>query len=233
MSTLEYKAWLNDPSPENMSKIVDAMSPVINSEIQRYSGPKPLLQTKAKGLAISAIRSYDPKSKAKLPSWVVTQLQPLSRYSQQLRPIHASEAVIRQSAEISRLHKELSDELDREPTEEELSDHVGISVAKIKRIRSSVPAVLSASTFETSNEDEQSNLPAVTVPNRLSTAEDAVYASLGSRDKAIFDLKTGRGGQMLSNGDIAKRMGVTPALVSQRSKFIADQINNLYMRKML
>ena len=233
MSTPEYKAWMKNPTPENMSAIVDAMAPLVNSEIQRYNGPKPLLKTKAKSLTVSAIKSYDPKSGAQLPSWVVTQLQPLSRYGQKLRPIHASEAVIRQAAELNRLETELSDELDHNPTEEELADKSGISVAKIRRIKSSVPAVLPASAFDTADENETSNLPAVTVPNRMGTAEDAVYESLGARDKAIFDLKTGRGGQTLTNEQIAKRLGVTPALISQRSKYVADQINGLYTRKIL
>ena len=233
MSTPEYKEWLKQPTPDNMSRIIDAVQPLVNSEIQRYNGPKPLLKTKAKSLTVQAIKTYDPKSSAKLPSWIITQLQPLSRYGQRLRPIHASEAAIRQAAELHRVQKELADELDRDPTEDELSDAVGISTAKIRRIKASVPAVLPASAFEVQDEDSMGGLPAVTVPNRMGTAEDAVYASLNARDRAIFDFKTGKGGTTLTNDEIARRLGVTPALVSQRSKYVADQITGMYSRKLI
>ena len=51
----EYDKWLSDPTPENMSGIIKVMEPTINSEVQRYTGPKPLLRGKAKSLTINAI----------------------------------------------------------------------------------------------------------------------------------------------------------------------------------
>ena len=87
MNMVEYDEWVNDPSPDNMAKLVDTLKPTINSEVQRYKGPRPLLRARGKGLTIKAIRSYDPSRGAQLRSWVVTNLQPLTRYGQQLRPI--------------------------------------------------------------------------------------------------------------------------------------------------
>jgi len=233
MSTPEYLEWANQPTPENMGRVVDALDPLLNSEIQRYTGPKPLLKTKARELTIGAIKKYDPASGAKLQSWVVTQLQPLSRYGQRLRPVHASEAVIRQAAELNRLRRELSDELGRDPDDDELADKSGISTRKILRIRRSTPAVVAESAFESQDEDDVARLPAMTTPNRMGSAEEIVFTSLAPRDQAIFRFKTGRGGTELSNEEIARRLGVSAPYVSQRSKYIADQINNLYMRKMI
>ena len=45
---VEYDDWMTDPTPDNMSKIVDTLQPTINAEVQRYTGPKPLLRAKAK-----------------------------------------------------------------------------------------------------------------------------------------------------------------------------------------
>ena len=229
----QYDAWMVDPSPDNMAKVVESLEPAINSEIQRYSGPKPLLRSKAKTLAIQAVKKYDPSRGAQLRSWVVTQMQPLSRYGQQLRPIHASEMAIRQAAELNRVSNELSDDIGHIPTHEELADETGLSVKRIKMLRRTVIPVVSEGTLAGNvTEDEGPNLPGTNQSNVLGNAEEIVYDSLNDRDKSIYDWKIGKHGKsVLSNMEIAKRLGVTPALISQRSEQVASQIRDLAMRK--
>lgn len=232
---IEYDTWKTDPTPENLGKVVSAMDPVINSEIQRFTGPKPLLRSKARALAIKAVRSYDPASGAQLRSWVTTNLQPLSRYGQQLRAVHAPEVAIRQAAEVNRVRMEMSDNLGRDPEDQELADEVGISVKRIKDIRRMVkPTISEGGMAEPQDEDSVAGMPAISQPNKLSLAEEMVYDSLSPRDKAIFDWKTGkRGKPLLSNQEIARRLGVTPALISQRSQGIAMQIQQVTARESL
>jgi len=58
-------------------------------------------------------------------------------------------------------------------------------------------------------------------------AKDLVYDSLNTRDKSIFDLKTGTNGKsVLPNHEIARRLGVSAAFISQRSLLIATQIQD-------
>jgi len=228
MNTPEYDTWVTDPSPDNMAHVIRTLEPTINSEVQRYTGSKPLLRSKAKTLAVSAVRSYDPAQGARLRSWVVTQMQPLSRYGQQLRPVHAAEVAIRQAAEVNRQSEELADELEREPTVEELADITGISVQRITKLRERVkPSVMEGVFAPTGESDEGNSLPGTVLPNRLGTAEEIVYESLDARDKQIFDWKTGKHGKVsLTNQDIAKRLGLTPASISQRSEQMALQIRS-------
>ena len=227
----EYDMWADDPTPENLANVITALEPTINSEVQRFSGPKPLLRGRAKTLAVKAIRTYDPASKAQLRSWVITQLQPLARYGQQLRPVHAAEVAIRQAAEVNRIRGELGDELDRDPSPQELADATGISVTRIRKLREQVKPALTESVFTTGDSEDVSRLPGTTLPNRLDTAEEVVYDSLDPRDKRIFDWKTGKHGKpALLNQEIAKRLGVTPAMISQRSQQIALQIRDLHTK---
>lgn len=230
MSMPEYDSWIEDPTPETLSGIVTALEPTMNAEVQRYTGPKPILRSRAKMLAIKAIRSYDPTRGAHLRSWVVTQLQPLSRYGQQLRQVHASETAIRQAAEVNRIREELSDELGRDPSVAELADKTGISVARINKVRQTVKPTVSESAFSP-NADEVASLPGTVSVDRVGMAEEIIYDSLNPRDKMIYDLKTGKHGKaQLTNQEIAKRLGVTPALVSQRSGNIGMQINDIVQR---
>jgi len=231
MNMIEYDQWARDPTADNMGRVVRALTPVINSEIQRYNGPKPLLKAKAKSLAAQAVKSYDPTKGAHLRSWLVTQMQPLARYSQQLKPVQIPEVANRQAAEVNRVRQQLSDELGREPTHIELADVTGLNPKRIQKLREMAQPVIMESAFDVA-EDSERSLPGVTSTDTISVAEDMVYDSLDERDKMIFDLKTGKHGRVsLANQEIARRLGVTPALVSQRSSQIAGQISDLATRK--
>ena len=148
-----YANWRADPTPENMKAVLDDLDTTINSEIQRFSGPKPLLRSKARALAVKAVRSYDPAGGTRLRSWVVTQLQPLSRYNNSLKPIYAPEDVSRKAYAISKARETLLDETGREPTDEELADRVGISVKRLGKIRGAVPAVVNETMGEDDDDD--------------------------------------------------------------------------------
>jgi len=227
-TTDAYTRWSTDPSPDNMAKIVDSLAPTINSEVQRYKGPKPLLRTQAKQLAIGAVKSYDPVAGAKLNSWVVTQLQPLTRYGRETgTSVHVSELAYRQAAEIHRLREEMSEDAGRAPTDEQLADASGISLARIQGLKEHSRAVVPESAF-TATDSPDAIEPSVNITGSdpaLITATEMVYEGLDQRDQMIYDLKTGKHGKkMIDNQNIARRLGVTPALVSQRSAKISQMI---------
>ena len=231
----EYDDYIKAPTPQTLGAVLKALDPTINSEIHRFQGPKPLLRSKARTLAVKAIKSYNPAAGAQLRSWVTTQLQPLARYGQQMRPVKAPEVAIRQAAQINRVTMEMSDTLGRDPTDDEIADEVGISAKRVRNLKSMVtPSVSEGTMSAAEDEDMVQGLPAVSQPDRLKFTEEVVYEALGDRDKMIFDLKTGKHGRtMLSNQEIARRLGVTPALISQRSLAIAMQIADVTNRETL
>jgi DNA-directed RNA polymerase specialized sigma subunit len=223
-----YTRWAEDPSPDNMSKIVASLNPTLNAEVQRYKGPKPILKTRAKSLAVKAVKSYDPASPARLRSWVVTNLQPLNRYGKSIsNPMHASELARRQGAEVEATRLRLVDELGDNPTDEQLADEVGISVSRIRKLRHLVRPVASEQAFASEDGGEVYDVAVKemgTDPS-LRSAQEIVFASLDDRDKKIMELKTGsKGGQPVDNMTIAKRLGVSPAFVSQRSAKISKML---------
>lgn len=223
---LAYEKWKADQSPENLNGVVQALGPTITSEIQRYPGPKPLLRSRAKLLATRAVRSYDPASGAKLQSWVVTQMQPLSRYSKNLQPVHVSDDLYRRSSELNRFATDYELENGVAPSDEELSDYSGVSVAKIRKYRQARPAVTSESQYlEASPDVAGSTLPATQSVSQVGTASELVYESLSPRDKLIYDHKLGAHGKKeLPAAELAKRLGVSPAYISQVSSRIAETI---------
>ena len=223
-----YTRWRTEQTPENMGAVLRSLNPTINSEVQRFPGPKPLLVTHAKQLTVKAVQSYDPASKAKLRSWVVTNLQPLYRYGHEVAsPLHVPEVARRQAAEVDTVRRRLLDELGDEPNDEQLADAIGISAKRIGKLRQLVRPVMAEQAMR-SEESGEVFEPAVADlgPDPvLRTAAELVQASLEPRDRTILELKTGLNGTpAVDNATIAKRLGVSPAFVSQRSAVIAKLI---------
>lgn len=230
-----YEAWRADPTKENMSRVTKLMRPLILSEINRYPGSNEILKGKSKKFAVDAVKDFDPAQGAKLTTWVVNRLQQLHRYGRKSKQIvNTSELAYRQFAELDARRREFLDEEGREPTDEELADMTGLSTKRINAVRQMNPVVKNVGVIEEAqaSEDEGAVMPAVMdigADPELNTALEAVYESATDRDKSILDFKTGRGGQqVLSNQEIAKRLGVSPGLVSQRSLELAQNIQDAY-----
>ena len=221
-----YAGWIKDKTPENLSKVLEAYYPTINSEITRYSGPKNLLRSRAKVLAVRAIKTFDPMSGARLQSWIVTNLKPLSRYSVKQRDVKIPEVAARQAAIVSRTVRDLSDEYGRDPTDEEVADELGMTVKRVRDVRSKAVASVNSGMFdEVGDEDGMSGVPGVTTPSRVPFAQEAVYSGLDDTDRFIFDSLTGlHGAREMPAKDVAARLGVSPSSVSQRAARIGSAI---------
>jgi DNA-directed RNA polymerase specialized sigma subunit len=216
MSYPAYDTWKADQTPENLGHALRELDPVLVSEVQRYSGPKDILHVKAKGLAIKAIRSYDPTKGAALRSWVTTQLQPLSRYGQRLQSVRVPETVRRQAAEVHTISERLHDKFGRMPTDTELADEAGLSITKIHSLQNRVRPALTESQMVAPKDGVEGTLPASQFPSGADYAFEAVYQDLGPREKVIADWKIGaHGKERLPNQEIARRLGVSPALITQ------------------
>lgn len=222
-----YHRWAQaKDDPTLLSDVLRHVEPVINAEVQRYPGSKPLLRSKAKVLATRAIKSYDPSSGARLSSWVVTNLQPLTRYGTEMSNlVHVPEVMRQEAAELAARRKELAEDLGSDPTDEALADHTGLSVKRIKAINSQVRAVVGEAQLDGDGVD--GGAPSVDTGGdaRIPAAAHLVHQSLSDRDRRIMEWKTGHNNApQYTNEDIAKRLGVTPAYVSQRSAAISGMI---------
>lgn len=230
--TQAYNKWVVDQTPENMAGLVSAFMPTINSEIQQYSGSKTLLRARAKAYVVDAIRSFDPTSNTKLNTWVITNLKQLSRYGKRLRPIRASENTIRNVAEYRRVYAELEDTLGRKPTDDELQDNTGWSKKELDKLRAAAVTTINSNATDARADTEAGpEDPAISGMNNTPFAMDATYMSLNDRDKDIYDYRLGAHGKtQLSGKEIADKLGVTPAYISQRSSNIGSILSDLEAR---
>lgn len=227
--TRAYNAWVVKRTPEAMAGLVEAFMPTINAEIMQYSGPKELLRSRGRYLVTQAVKTFDPMGGTKLNSWVVTNLRQLSRYGKRLRPVRASETMLRNAAELASVERRMEDDLGRRPTDEELVDETGWSAKTIAEIRKSAPASISGSAFGEDDDGEGgTSEPGLVRPSSLPYAAEAVYMGLDDRDKAIFDGKTGMHGKKQESGSsLADMLQLSPAAVSQRASAIGRDISEM------
>jgi len=231
MSTYDdpYNQWALDQTPESLGSVLKALDPAIVQEVQNYQGPKDVLHIKAKQLAVGAIKSYDPTRGANLRTWVTSQLQPLSRYGQSLNAVKAPELARRKAAEIHKTYESMHNNLGRYPNDDELADEVGISKAKLHKLRAGHGYNTSESNYSesTGNADDR-DMPTTSNHSPAIYATESVYDGLDPREKVIMDWKTGgHGKEELSNMEIAARLGVSPAFVSQVSAIIAGRVRKV------
>jgi len=223
-----YAAWQQHPSNENMSNLLGSLKTQIDKSISALvSKPTAAVNSKAKLLTIKAIQSYDPKSKAKLSTWVYNQLQPLKRYTQQSTPVPVSERMFRRQAELFKFEENFYDNHNRYPSDRELADLMKISKKQLSQIRKFNKAKV-YELQQYGGRDENSATAAETigtVPDRTEEIIDLFYDSLSPTEQTVLEYRLGlRGRKQLNNNATAVKVGLSPARVSQLSGGLADRL---------
>lgn len=220
-----YNVWNKDKTPENLNNLLTASNNIFNSAIKSYAGiDDPFTRANAKKLAITAFKTYDPKKNVKLQTHLYNQLQPLRRASiDRHNVLRIPERVQYERMHMQRGITELTNMYDREPTDEELADHLGVSMKRLKYIRQYNSAKAVAESTRKSP-DGIGFQDATLESNPMAAWTDYVYFDLDPVSKKIFEWRTGYNGQpKLSNLEIASRLKMTPAAVTQRANKIGKK----------
>ena len=218
-----FNTWNAQKTPENMTSLIQAVHPVIDSAV-RPLGDSPILRSRAKQIAIKAFQNYDP-SRASLRTHLMNQLQGLQRIAaQQASAVRVPERVVLQKRHVDRETANFIDEFGRDPSDKELATRVGLPVARIQYVRQWRPAI-SASRAAGPEDDAPAVLGQDNTAMRL--AQQFVYDELSPTDQLIFDFSTGSNGrERLQGRQVAARLGVTPSAISQRLAAIQKRFDS-------
>ncbi len=221
-----FAAWKKNPTPEASGALLKAVQPVIDSAVKTYATatPGPLLTSRARRLVLEALPAYD-SSRAGLRTHLTSRLQGLRRiHASQSHVISIPEMVKIDSGRLQQAHNELTDQLGREPTDLELADHTGFSTRRLKRIRQAdfgVPEGMLGKDPETGEAVQPS------VQSANDDWLDFIYRSSQPTDQLIIEHTYGMNGRKpLSGQEIARRLGITPAAVSQRKAKIQKWLDD-------
>jgi len=219
-----WKTWQVNPSSANMGGVLNQLNPLIQKEVNRWSGnyslARPLLELEANRLAAEAIQSYSPNRGAALATHVTNRLKKLSR----LPYTHQNVARLpeHQTLKFHAFHSakaDLEDKFGRDPTSDELSDQLGWSRPFLTRFQKSLRKEFIESgdvvpIFDSPSDDVQTI--------------DFIYNDLSPIQKKVFEHTTGYGGvATLSNPQLMKKLNLSQGQLSYQKRMLVNKISSL------
>ena len=202
--------------------VLRELEPTITRAVSAFAGGDQSYKTQARLLALDAVSSYDPSKGASLDTHVYGNLRRLQRLSAQRGNLtKVSENAALERLQIQRAIREWTADNGTDPTTEDISVATGLSRKRIDAVMNNKP-VLSESMLQTP--EGESLVGAPDTDRALDLYNHAIYDELDAKDRKIYEWCTGYGkGEKLPNTEIAKRLNMTPAAVSQRLNKISQK----------
>ena len=228
---IELAAKIKKGDPEARERMINSNLRLVVTIAHDYANlGLPLLDLISEGNIglTKAVERFEPGKGAKLSTyamwWIKQSIKrALANQSKTIRlPVHLVDKV----AKVRRVSLQMSDELGREPTNDELGEEIGIASEKVARLRSVGirPASLAApigddeaTEFGAVIGDEEAQTPFELLRDKNLRGEvDGLIAVLDSREKKIISQRFGLdGGQPKTLEDVSKDFGVTRERIRQ------------------
>lgn len=223
-----WEAYKANPGPHTLQPLMRQLDPVLQNEINKWTGAlaRPVLETKARNLTLEAIKTYNPNAGAALATHVVNRLQKLSRdvYTHQ-DAVRLPEYKKLKVHSYVRAERELTDTYGREPTHQEMADHLAWSPKMLSEVQKSLQPELLASQDMGAGLFESPSAWGNASSNGLI---DFVYHDLAPVDKLIFEHSTGYSGKPIyNNTQLRKATGLTQGQLSYHKKKVIEQFKRI------
>jgi len=212
-----WAKWKRSQSPADLQLLLNQMEPIIAREVNRWSNSmsRSLLESEGKRLAVEAFKTYDPKQGAALSTYVASRLPKLSRMAySHLNAARMSETHAMSFHTYNTALTEMRETHGREPTHEELADHIGWSPKKLSTFqRQAHRKEFVESEEHPDNENSEDQLV------------DFIYHDLPPVQKKIFEYTTGYGGGRKKSGqEIMKELNLTQGQLSYQKSLIVSAV---------
>jgi DNA-directed RNA polymerase specialized sigma subunit len=209
-----WEAWKKTGSKKDLSNLLDQLSGVIYSEVHRASGslPTTALTMEAKNWAYKAIQTYDPSKGTSLSTHVMNYLPKVRRMNYKYQnAVRLPENLQLKYHEYNRHLTQLTDELNRDPTDEELAKRIGWSKPQVVKFKNSLYSDLIESASERPAEFTQFNQGSILMAH--------IMDSLSPEEKFIFD-----NAKTMSSTEVAAKLGVNLNRYNYLKKKLIDKV---------
>lgn len=228
-----WKTWVTGGKrPEHLRPLLKSMEPLVQQAVNKYRAADiapHALRTQAENQLIQGLHSYKP-TKGSLSTHLTWQMRGVGRFvekHQNFARIPGSR--IRFIGRLQSTQSELEDELGRAPTLSELAKRSKISQKQIGKLQKEMRGV---HIMGMSVDDEGAPLAGDTADFTLNADRERlelIYHDLTPVEQQVVDYSLGRGGKprVKSNNEIARRMGVSPARISNVRASITQKLKGL------
>lgn len=193
-----YDRWRASGSKKDLGILMNQLSPIIYAEVKRASGslPSAALSAEAKKWAFKAIQTYDPSKGTAISTHVVNYLPKIRRMNYKFQnAVRLPENMQLKYHEFNHAQAGLTDELNREPTDEELAKRLGWSKPQTVKFKNSLYNDLIESNSERASEFTQFNEQALLMEH--------ITGQLDYKEKFILD-----NSKIMSSTELASKLGV-------------------------
>jgi len=228
---IELAKRIKKGDPEARERIISSNLRLVVTIAHDYANlGLPLLDLISEGNIglTKAVERFDPTKGAKLSTyamwWIKQSIKrALANQSKTIRlPVHLVDKITK----VRRVSRQMSEELGREPTDDELGEEIGIASEKLARLKGVGvrPASLDASIGDDDStefgaviEDDEAQTPFELLQNKNLLGEvDGLIAVLDAREKKIISQRFGLdGGKPKTLEDVGKNLGVTRERIRQ------------------
>lgn len=212
-----FHQWKSSGSKQDLGKLMQHLSPLMYKEVSRVSGSLPVtaLNAEAKKWAIKAIQSYDPNRGVALATHVMNYLPKVRRLNYKYQNVaRLPENKQLQFHQFNRAQAQLSDELNRDPSEEEMAAHLGWSKGQVVNFKKLLYADLIESSSEQAAEFVQFSDQPILMKHLME--------QLTPEEKTILTLN-----KELSSQELANKLSVNVARLNYLKRKLTDKIIKL------
>jgi DNA-directed RNA polymerase specialized sigma subunit len=214
-----YQRWRDRQDPVAFKELYKHFEPMIIQTVNKWNtnlNPA-TLKSHGKVQLIKALKSYNPQKGTALSTHVYNYLQKLSRISMYYgEAVRMPENIRLKVGSYLAAVEALREKLHREPTVNEIAEELGWSKKEVERIQNYLYSEGTESGAETPYAFDQYTGQGALL--------EAFYNSLPAEEQLVFEHLTGYGGKpLLKPGEIAKKMGWSPAKVSLIRKRITEK----------
>lgn len=224
-----YDNYIKYHDATSRAQLMHALKPIIQQSVIAAGGDpnNPVTIAKAKMMVLAGLRSYDPE-KSTLKNFLYSHLRGLNRaLGTANNIIQTPETVVLDKNKIARAEQELFDKLGRFPNTDEVADYTGLSVKRITKLRKADVPISEGQVQIVLGENGAPNAHRLGDTTTDDSWMEYVYDAIDDRQKSIMENLYGmHGNKPISAQEVAKKLKITPAAVSQQRKKIDTLINS-------